>query len=49
MGARWNDVVQMLEARRQELSQSLTNPNVRISSTIKTITHEISKLISKSP
>jgi hypothetical protein len=35
MAARWKDVVQMLEARRQELSQSLTNPNVRISSTIK--------------
>jgi hypothetical protein len=48
MAARWKDVVQMLEARRQELSQSLTNPNVRISSAIKTTTHEISNVISKS-
>ncbi|KIM80377.1 hypothetical protein PILCRDRAFT_9571 [Piloderma croceum F 1598] len=48
MAARWKDVVQKLEARKQELSQSLMSSNVRISSTIKTTTHEISNMISKS-
>jgi hypothetical protein len=48
MAAHWKDVVQMLEARRQELSQSLMNPNVCISSAIKATTHEISNVISKS-
>ena len=32
MAVRWKDVDQMLEARRQELSQSLTNHNVRMQS-----------------
>jgi hypothetical protein len=34
MAKHWTDIVQMLEARRQELSQSLTNPNVRMESLV---------------
>ncbi|KIM73273.1 hypothetical protein PILCRDRAFT_15370 [Piloderma croceum F 1598] len=34
MAEHWTDVVQMLEARKQELSQPPTNPNVRMQSLI---------------
>ena len=34
MAKRWKDVIEMLEARRQELSQSPTNPNVCMESFI---------------
>ena len=34
MAKRWEDVVQILDARRQELPQSLTNRNVRMQSLI---------------